>query len=322
MLYPLADAVRKNRAIYYYYKNKNLQRYRNFADYQLRRVEWLPCRPSLFHAGQTVAPCEAFLPRSGLGALFPEVDKGNIAEEEWYSPIVKTLRALDVRGELPEHPQKWHQWMRELPEKARVLGNDEQNAWERAEKGDLLWTAAVALYRRYLRLDFENEEFPEGIDVPCVTWANDREMLTFAPPGEVYYVNEPHFDEVRREIVRKGYKLFIVSLKAGGKAPKRLGVHPLSDHLRAMPHCEATVEEESGKLDARYKERRRALTYAAGLKEPLPENLDINAVRGLRLQLSAEGREVANVEVLSWRTEDGALLINIEKNTWRALANQ
>ncbi len=88
-----------------------------------------------------------------------------------------------------------------------------------------------------------------------------------------------------------------------------------------MPHCEATVKEESGKLVARYKERRRALTYAAGLKKPLPENLDINAVRGLRLQLSAEGREVADVEVLSWRMEDDALLINLDKDVWRALAN-
>ena len=102
----------------------------------------------------------------------------------------------------------------------------------------------------------ENEEFLEGIDVPCVTWANDRETLTFAPPGDVYYVDEPHFDEVRREIVRKGYRLFIVSLKAGGKAPKRLGVRRLSDQLRATPQFEATVKEESGRLVARYNERR------------------------------------------------------------------
>ena len=304
------DAVRSNSPVYYRYKDKSPQGYVNFADYQLRHAEWLPCKPSLFHADQRVAPCEAFsgenFSRSGLGALFPEVDKGNIGEEEWWSHIVPSLRVLGVREKLPEEPQEWHHWMCELPKMATKVGEDEQEARARTEKGGLVWTAADALYRRYLQLNVENEEAPEGIEVPCVAWASGCETLTFDPPNKVYYVDEPHFEEVRREILRKGFKLFIVSLKAGGKAPKRLGVRRLSEHLRATPRSGAAVQEETEKLVARYKERRAALTLSAGLSKSLPEDLAINVVRELRLQLSAKRGEVADVEVLSRRTEDGS----------------
>ena len=320
MIFPLLDAVKKNKAVYKYNKDKKPDNYDNFADYQLRHIEWLPCRPSLFHSGLTVSPCKAFLPQKGL-QLFPEVIKENVGDEEWYSRIVNKLRELGVRDKLPEDPQEWHQWMRDLPEKARMLCEDEQNAKERSEKSGLLWNAADALYRRYLKLDIENEEFPKQIDVPCVTWANDCETLSFAPPGKVYYVDEPHFDEVRQEIIRKGYKLFIVSLNAGKNASKRLGVRPLTDQLCAKPHYGAVVKEKSEKFVARYKERRVALTLAAELRKPLPETLDIKAVRGLRLQLSAMESKVADVDVLSWRTENGQLLINLDKDPWRALAN-
>ena len=214
-----------------------------------------------------------------------------------------------------------HHWMCELPKMATKVGEDEQEARARTEKGGLVWTAADALYRRYLQLNVENEEAPEGIEVPCVAWASGCEPLTFDPPNKVYYVDEPHFEEVRREILRKGFKLFIVSLKAGGKAPKRLGVRRLSEHLRATPRSGAAVQEETEKLVARYKERRAALTLSAGLSKSLPEDLAINVVRELRLQLSAKRGEVADVEVLSRRTEDGPLLINLDKDLWRALAN-
>ena len=100
MICPLVAAVRKHRAVYYYYSDKSPQRYANFADYQLRHAKWLPCKPSLFHADQRVAPCEAFLPGSGLGGLFPEVDKGNMGDKEWYSSIDETLQGLGVRDKL------------------------------------------------------------------------------------------------------------------------------------------------------------------------------------------------------------------------------
>ena len=198
-----------------------------------------------------------------------------------------------------------------------------------------LYRAADALYRGYLKLERESEdapyrgylkleresEFPEGTDIPCLAWEDDRETLAFSPPSKVYYVDEPHFDEVRQDILRKGYKLFIVRLDAGNSAPERLGVRRLSDMLSAEPQYDELAELESQKLLQSYSERHHGLSVAASLTKPLPEELNIIAVRGLRLKLMANGNSVTDVQVLSWRNKDDALLINLNKDRWRALGH-
>ena len=331
----LAEAVRKHKAIYMYYKEKHPYRYANFADYQLRHEAWLPCKPALFGGGRQVAPYDAFLPGEGIPGLLPEVDRSGIGNEEWFQCILRELRSLGVRNQLPEDPTKWHEWMRELPKLAEQLAESERKIPDRGEEAGGLYRAADALYRGYLKLEWESRddlyrrylkpawenEFPEDIDIPCLAWENDRETLMFSPPSEVYYVDEPHFDEVRQDILRKGYKLFIVRLDAGSKAPERLGVRRLSDMLSAEPQYDEMTELESQKLLQSYRERHHGLSVAASLPKPLPEELNIIAVRGLRLKLTANGKSVTDVQVLSWRSKDGKLLINLNKDRWRALGH-
>ena len=316
----LAEAVRTRRAKFYstyYYSRKQSKRSSstNFAYYQLCDEKWLPCKKALFHDGRRVAPRHAFLPGKGLGGLLPEVDKSGVGDEEWFQRIVPKLRSLGVRDQLPYNPTEWHEWMRKLPELANSLPCTAQIA-------ELLQPAAEALYRPYLTFDwYDYPEFPKGIDVPCLSWEDNRERLMFSPPCEVYHVDEPHFDEVRRDILRKGNKLFLLKLKAGREAPERLGVGLLSDVLSADPDHGASDQQEGKTLFQRYRERRHGLNVAASLAEQLPEELNLMAVRGLRLKLTDGGESVTDVEVLSWKTEDDTLLINLDKSKWRALGH-
>ncbi len=315
----LAKSIKQKRATYYKPYNQSVpkypQKYDNFADYQLLHEKWLPCKPTLFHRYQRVAPQDAFLPGKGLKNLFPEVDRRGIKDEEWFRHIMLVLRDnLAVQDELPEDPEDWHEWMRELQKLANLLDDDCQA---------LLPNAAKSLYRKYLKLNWEwyNSDFPAGIDVPCMCWANDNEVLTFLPPAEVFYIDQPYFDEVRQKIESKGFKLFIVSLNAGKKAPEKLGVRFLSDELRAKPDYITDKKSDSDKLSRRYKERRLGLNLTAKLRKSLPEELNIVAVHSLRLALTSNSQCVTDVEVLSWKTEDGLLLINLDKDKWRALGH-
>ena len=321
---PLAKALEGYNARYYrtrYYYNKQkkqrVHRHRNFAAYQLIHEKWLPCKEALFHDGRQVAPYLAFLPGKGFRGLLPEVDKSGVGDEEWVRYIVPKLRRLGVQDQLPDNPTDWHEWMRKLQGLAEQLEENERKVPERGEKDGRLRRAADALYREYLKLERESE-FPDDIGIPC----DGRETLMFSPPGEVYHVDEPHFDEVRRDILRKGYKLFLLKLKAGKEAPERLGVSPLSDVLSADPDHGASEQQAEEKLFQRYCERRHGLKVAASLTKPLPEELNIIAAHGLRLQLmTAAGESVTDVQVLSWRSKDGALLINLDKDKWRALGH-
>ena len=94
-LLPLVEAVKKCRAAFYssyYYRKKGEKDYNsqqvNFAYYQIRQEQWLPCKSALFHRCSRVAPHDAFLPGKGLRGLFPEVDKSGFEDEEWFRHIM------------------------------------------------------------------------------------------------------------------------------------------------------------------------------------------------------------------------------------------
>ncbi len=317
MMLPLVKAAKKYKALYKYH---SLHKWKSFASYQLRHEKWLPCEPGLLHHERRVAPSTAFLPRKGLSRMFPEVDKRCIGDEEWDQGIEKELSKAGVQRELPDEPAEWHKWMRKLSDLRKQLSESDKDAPGSLEDGRL-WKAADALYRGYLKIDGD-KGFPEDIHVPCRSWNNDREVLAFSPPEHAYYVDAPDLEEVKREIVKK-YDLFIISLDAGAKAPERLGVQPLSAHLKAKPLFDFVISGETEKLLERYLERCQGLSLAAKLKNPLPEELSLAAVRGLRLELTGNGENVASVHVFSWKPEERELLVNLDKGKggWKALAH-
>ena len=311
---PLVKAV-KDREVAYRpsSRHRNNSYCENFAYYQLRHEYWLPCKPALLHDGVCVAPREAILPGKGLGGLLPEVDRRGIENEEWFGSFIPVLRDLGVRDELPKESESLHGWMRKLSELTKCDNNKEED----------IRKAADALYSEYLKHDGNGNEFPPDILVPCLSWENNREKLTFAPLDQVFHVDEPHFDEVKQKIMQKVSKLFILGLSSGKDAPERLGVGKLSEVLEVEPHYGERDEQANNKLLERYRERRLGLELAAKLDKSLPKNLTLIAVHKLRLELTGvgNGAHVASVEVLSWRQADESLLINLDKNEWRALGH-
>lgn len=300
----LADVVKTRKASYFRFKPKECL---SFAWCQLCKEEWLPCEHSLLHHEHRVAPANAFMPGKGFNGLLPEVSRGD-DHEEWYGSVVGVLRQLGVRDALPDDPNKWHYWMRRLSD----VGN-------RSVNPDSVRKAAEALYRGYLRLECD-APFPTDIRLPCLVADEGGPVLAFASASDVYYVDAPHLQEVRDEIIQKGYKLFILSLRAGKRAVSQLQISLLSSVLRAEVQSAREDARATWTVRRRYEQRRVGLTLAADLENELPSDLPISVVENLQVDL-VDREKVASVDVLSWQAgEDQPLLLN-QRNQWRAFGD-
>ena len=304
---PIVEATNKKNAIYHKTRNGpayHPKNYKSFSSYQLRHAAWLPYRRCLLHDGARAAPHDVYFPGSGLEGLLPEVDKVGVRDEEWWGHVAPFLRKLELKEELPKEPKLWHEWMRRLPDAGRNL---EVVEWRAPLKGGtgggIMWRAAWTVYQRYLKLDGDDARLPDDIGIPCAKWVDGFEQVVFASAKKVLWVDESHLDlaDVRRTLLDKAYKLFIVRLTAGTNAPERLGLRPLSDRIKAEPQHTPPEERESQLLADRYWRRRLALNKAAGPGKPLPEVLTIHGVRDLRVSLETEKDEIAKVTVLALR---------------------
>ena len=334
MMSALNKSLEQKKAIYHkrrhgpnkYGRNYYPDHYKSFADYQLRRDSWLPHKQCLLYRELRVAPNDAYLPGKDLRGLLPAVVKpSGVGDEEWWRLIIPLLKLLGVKDELPAETDQWHKWMRLLPKVAQDLGEREWRAptTDGTDGGGLIWESARALYGGYLTLPANDVRLPKNLRIPCTAWIDGCEQVGFAAADEVLWVDQAHLDvpEVRRSLLKRKYKLFVLRLNAGKKAPERLRIRPLSEVVRAKAHYVKLEGRESQPLAKRYKERRIWLTKAAVLDKPLPESLAIEGVRNLQLSLETGKDAIAEVEVLAWSETNNSLLVNLDKNRWRALAN-
>ncbi len=307
---PLMEAVRKNKAQY------NRRSVKSFAHYQISNSEWLPSQPALLHPRSLVAPNKAFVfgSSAGLGKLLPLVDKTGIDDREWYQDIQDLLVNFGVQTKLPDKASDWHEWMRTLSKTS--LDHIKQDP-------DKFRAAAKALFNGYLNSNMEDSEFPSDIHIPSEEWNVEGKELGFSHPAEVYFIDEPHLDEVLDEVLCKGQvKTFLLTLNFAKKAPEKLQLKPLSSCLRSEPQFEPTPNmRDREKIIDRYLKRRKGLMLAAELRNPLPEELDFHPVKDLRLRLCKDSEHIANVPVLSWQSDDQKLLVNLDKGMWRSLAH-
>lgn len=312
----LAQAGWRQEAHYFRYKAMTCS---TFAWYQLCNTKWLPCTRSLLHNEDRVVPTQAFMPDKGFKGLFPEVlhrhPGGRLAvggrqgsdRKEW-------LRLLGVKNGLPDYQDGWHHWMRRLSEVGSATDRCDPERVRRA---------ADALYSGYLNLESSDDTlFPSDIRLPCLTAGDDGPVLTFESASEVYYVDEPHLQEVGDEIVQRGYNLFVLSPHAGKRAPSRLRISRLSSALNADVRF---IEEDARATEAvrlRYQQRRVGLILAAGLKEELPQDLAVTVVKDLRVGLvdPKKVEEIASVGVLAWKGQDRPLLLS-QRSRWRAFGH-
>ena len=311
-LLPLLKVVKSLHA--FHDRSKWLQS--SFASYQLRIEPWLPCRPALLHPKDVVAPAEAFDPRPPvqLGRLLPVVDRSGIEDKVWYQDVQDVLVEFGVRTDLPSKASGWHQWTREL---SNVTPSSIK------KNPDEFLAAASNLFQSYLKSEMDESEFPSDIHIPAEHWTTGGKEMVFSLPSEVYYVDQPHLDEVLHQILQKtNVKTFILKLKQGDVAPQRLGLNLLSTRLSAKPKFREIDDEQRRKvIQDHYVSRREGLRIAAKLTRPLPENLSVSLVRDLQLRLFKDSEHIADVPVLSWRNRGQPLLVNLDKGKWRSLAH-
>ena len=299
----------------------------SFALEQLRQEAWLPVKPSLLEDRLQIPPSKAFLPNEGLSGLLPEVDRSSIDDNTWYGQygIEFKLRTLGVMDSLPgEDAEKWHGWMRSLVEKSGELPQEERETppnWK-DDRQKRLWRAARKLYQEYLKRGIVGS-FPDDIKIPGVCSENGQRTLRFSLPEETHWIDKPYLIDsaLERELLNRGYKLFIFRLKDGDKS-EHLGIQKLSDTIKCWPHFDTPSTAETEALSQRYKKRRIVLEKVKEIK--LPETVDIKAVTNLSLELSANGDGLGHCPVHSWREEETSpILVNIEseEKKWRALAD-
>ena len=298
---------------------------KSLAFYQLTHEAWLSVKKSLLEDRSHIPPNEAFLPGEGLNGLLPEVDKSGIDEDTWHGKdgIKAKLVILGVMESLPDSSEKWYEWMRSLAEVGKEQKEEREAPVDWKDSGGQnLWPAARSLYREYLK----NGDFgvlPKDVQIPCVCFENTHRLLNFAKPEEVHWIDEAHLADVtlENELLSQGYKLFIFRLQETAEISK-LRVKKLSNIIECTPQyneCGSSGNEEY-ELYQRYKVRRIVLNKVKNIQ--LPEKLDIKAVRNLTLKLSTNGSELGDCFVLSWiEMKTGYLLVDIEKNKWRALAD-
>ena len=321
-IFPQLQELTSRPAKRFYHQSKQSK---SLAFYQITHEAWLPVNQSLLEDRSHIPPNEAFLPGEGLNGLLPEVDKSGIDEDTWHGKdgIKAKLVKLGVMESLPDSSEKWYEWMQSLAEVGRKLKEEREVpvCWKDS-RGKSLWRAARSLYRDYLKKEVVGL-LPENIQIPFICFENNQRLLDFALPEQVYWIDQPHLADItlENELLSNGYKLFIFRLQETTGVSK-LQVKKLSNVIECKPQyneCDRAGYEENI-LYHRFKARRIVLNKVKNIR--LPEEVNIKAVANLTLNLSTNRSELGDCSVLSWKEKETEnLLVDIEKNKWRALAD-
>ena len=292
----------------------------SFAMFQLRRCEWLPCRPGLFHPANSggelvmVRPEDAFMPECGLGKVVPVVKRPDgMLPDEWGS-VYGALKELGVRTEKPASTDKewWRKRMGKLAQIFRGSGEPGDWRWKPGEHGD--WADIVGrLYAAY------NDTLQGMGEVPYVRKTDNGEFVRFAPFGGVRWADKPYHEDmvVRRELLERGFKLFPFFLRKGAL----FEIKPLSDFVGESPEAEES-SDATNTMRFRFDSRVKMLALAAGKPEcdfALDGKIQGCASLVLVLTRQESGEEIARPEV-DFHISDGRLHVNAGGNIWRALA--
>ncbi len=244
-----------------------------FTRFQLRRSEWVPCRPGLLHSAKMgkvllVAPKDALMPDCGMGIL-PEIIRGECSNDEWHGNdgIKEMLKGLGVPAGLPDEPERFHEWMNMLAQYAEKLDTSSHDRrWNGAasERGNIA-RAAKLLFAAYFRKCPETP-IPEDISAPFLRKTPKGEFVYFAPAREIFHADEPHFAEnnVRTKILEEeSIKVFPLFLNDSNAQHAELAALSHEMSMRVVKPVKKSPEETE-ELRSRYKVRRLLLEKAAG----------------------------------------------------------
>lgn len=281
----------------------------SFAYWQLSKVAWLPCKPSLIHRDNWISPLDGYLSGKGLSGLLPEIDIKLDDNQEGRDIETLLVKTLKVRETLPrEDESQWSNWLNDLPGHVASFP-DKEKALKSIEK---LWEKV---------LSFKDSSRLMGIDkIPCKVWRDENEILEFRSKSEVYWVDKGYLNErsTRHALLKNGYSLFILELQEGERINELFKVGRLSEKIAVDHYFEGKNEDLSTSAKERYQERYKALkAIQNNIKLPNPDSLLIDVVKNLKIRISRkDGQEIANdISRPFWIKEDKTFVID-EKNMW------
>ncbi len=307
--------ARKHHARYLRANKKNSDQLKtNFAEHQLRESAWLLHRGSILYPQDFVLPREAYLPGKGVEGLLPEIDIPDVGSNE-KKQIITFLESLGVVESLPEDWISWLQWMMQIADIADQ-GSSDKNA---------VFVAAKMLYRMVLQRNCQDQPFASRrLRVPCFVGGESSGHVRFISVLTAKWLDDPIFDvpNIREQLLRHGYCLFILYLTQAGDAGEWLGLQRLSDCVSLLPSFHEI--DEDGTVDAvqRYRMRLRALKALVpeSRRSRLRDDLAIQATSSLSIGISSkEGKIISAGSARAFRTEHGTLLVVGGNSLFRGL---
>lgn len=160
--------------------------------------------------------------------------------------------------------------------------------------------------------------------VPCFVQGDSLEDMRFLPVHSVKWLDDPIFDvpDIRRELLRKGYALFVLFLAQAEDADSQLGLQRLSNEVSLSPSFEEIDEGGTETIRERYRLRRRALgsLVPEQYRSELRDDLRILATHHLSITISSKsGEPITAASVRAFKSDQGALIVAGEESFYRGL---
>jgi hypothetical protein len=288
----------------------------SFSHWQLLDLDWLKCKPSIFHTEDFICPRNAYMPGRGLRGLLPTVEINIPKGQEGRDLETFLTQVLKVQEDLPSSGSpKWNEWLSMLPDRIADVSDHD------ALKGNLRF-----FFKALFSLDEKPAEFPQQARVPSVHLVKEevgsdyQERISFMFPTEIFWLDKPYFAESKtyNELLKQ-FNIFVSELNEGEKAEEWFGIKKLSNIVKISPIYGSEHKSLGEKVISRYRARFVALkVIGKQIDLPDPDKVLLKVVENLKLDISANGRKVASPRVNYW-VEDGEILLDSE-NYYRGIS--
>jgi hypothetical protein len=289
-------------------KNHPPRPFESFADFQLKREEYLPQRVPPGQPRSRLAPHDLFWPGKGIPGVTPMLDLGtnNKLRQSGYRQLF--VDRLGVRDALPSDWASWQKWSELLL--ARIEAGDAPNV-----------KTVRSFYDALLRQPLPSTGANPIRQIAALN-AETETGFSVVPANQAVWIDSARFDgsEIWTGLNALGFSIFPVLLDRGRGAPQRLGVSPASQKLAVEACFETAPQSRTDRLEATIRARRGALAAICQTKgQSLKALPKLKAVHDLRLRISCAGAELTECGASSFHDGD-VWIINLQGEPMDAVA--
>lgn len=290
----------------------------SFAFYQFFYSGWIPCKPTVLHPFEWIAPNCAYMPAEHmdggkfLPGLLPHLPK--FGQDPGYEYRQFLAQDLHIRSSLPHSSDEiWPEWY-------SALGSA-------AAQGKQLnkYRDGIKKLVQYSLSGYSKPGWTDKVrNIPCRVISSDGkdEEIAFHPKNTVCWIDKPYLsDPHARVILLKRFNIFLFDdLSTGKRSETCFGTSPLSQKVHAVAEAGNVHPEAETEIKKQYRSRLAALRMNQSIykKFPLPNDLKIKVVDDLQLKLLHDEEILTEYGILHWTDTDGCILI-VSRNQYRAL---